>query len=458
MKKSFYKARILLGCVCTLCTISCGKYLEEKADYSVSVAETLNDLRALLDNEGDLNRNLPGLLEAGTDDYYITAGQYGTVPPYLQEVYIWSADVNATDLASWNTPYKAIMMANVVLNALDRVPNTNPQLYQEMYGEAHFIRGYQLFLLAQIFCQPFNSLTAKQELGLPLKYEADLAEKIKRSNLNDTYQQIIDDLKKAADNLDNKSKFLSRPSKAAAYMALARTYLAMGDYPSAESFTDKALKITSDLLDYKTVATGSPQPFNARNPELVYYAETGQSYQLIYPDYSFISNDLYAIYDAQDLRKTLFFSVSSSNQVSFKGYYANSSVCYFGGFATPELYLTKAECLARRGEMEQAADFLDQMLSNRWKDKSYRIQLENNKENLLAFILDERRKEMLMRGVRWMDIRRLNTLDNKGIALKRELPVNGEVKRFVLPANDPRFCFPIPQEVILQSQIPQNTR
>ncbi|MCW8310843.1 RagB/SusD family nutrient uptake outer membrane protein [Sphingobacterium sp. InxBP1] len=440
------------------CTISCGKYLEEKADYSISVAETLNDLRALLDNEGDLNRNLPGLLETGTDDYYVTDAQYGAVPPYLQGVYIWSADVNATDLASWSTPYKAIMMANVVLNALERIPNTNPQLYQELYGEAHFIRGYQLFLLAQIFCQPFNSLTAKQELGLPLKYEADLAEEIQRSSLTDTYQQIIDDLKKAADNLDNRSKFISRPCKAAAYMALARTYLAMGDYRSAESFTDKALDITGNLLDYKTVATESTQPFNTKNPELIYYVETGQSYQLIYPDYSFISNDLYAMYDALDLRRALFFSVSSSDKVTFKGYYANSSVCYFGGFATPELYLTKAECLARRSEKDEAVYYLDQLLSHRWKDKSYRIQLENNKENLLAFILDERRKEMLMRGVRWMDIRRLNALDNKGIALKRELLVNGVVKSIVLPANDPRFCFPIPQEVILQSRIPQNAR
>ncbi len=458
MKKSFYISRLLLCSVCMLCTISCGKYLEEKADYSVSVAETLNDLRALLDNEGDLNRNLPGLLETGTDDYYVSADQYGVVPPYLQEIYIWSADLNATDLASWITPYKAIMMANAVLNALDRVPNTNPQLYQELYGEAHFIRGYQLFLLAQIFCQPYNSLTAKQELGLPLKFEADLAEKIQRSNLNDTYQQIIDDLKKAADNLDNRSKFISRPSKAAAFMALARTYLAMGDYLSAESFTDKALRITDDLLDYKTVAAESAQPFNTKNPELIYYAETGQSYQLIYPDYSFISNDLYAMYDALDLRKSLFFSVNSSNQISFRGYYANTAVSYFGGFATPELYLTKAECLARRGAMEEAANYLDQLLSNRWKDKSYGIHLESHKNILLTFILDERRKEMLMRGVRWMDIRRLNALDNRGIALKRDLLVNGEMKLFVLPANDPRFCLPIPQEVILQSQIPQNLR
>ncbi|HEY0177744.1 MAG TPA: RagB/SusD family nutrient uptake outer membrane protein, partial [Pedobacter sp.] len=71
----------------------------------------------------------------------------------------------------------------------------------------------------------------------------------------------------------------------------------------------------------------------------------------------------------------------------------------------------------------------------------------------LRIVLQERRKELIMRGIRWMDIKRLNK-EGANITLTRKL--NGNV--YTLPANDLRFALPIPDDVIAFSGMKQNLR
>jgi hypothetical protein len=71
----------------------------------------------------------------------------------------------------------------------------------------------------------------------------------------------------------------------------------------------------------------------------------------------------------------------------------------------------------------------------------------------LNIILIERRKELLMRGLRWMDIKRLNKED-AGIVMKRT--INGQT--YTLLPNDLRYSFPIPEDVISLSGMQQNPR
>ncbi|SEM08104.1 hypothetical protein SAMN05216436_101351 [bacterium A37T11] len=56
-----------------------------------------------------------------------------------------------------------------------------------------------------------------------------------------------------------------------------------------------------------------------------------------------------------------------------------------------------------------------------------------------------------MRGLRWMDIKRLNK-EGANITLTRNL--NGQI--YTLPPNDPRFALPIPEDVIDLSGMQQN--
>jgi len=67
--------------------------------------------------------------------------------------------------------------------------------------------------------------------------------------------------------------------------------------------------------------------------------------------------------------------------------------------------------------------------------------------------LTERRRELIMRGLRWSDIRRLN-LEGAGITQTRT--ANGKVHT-LLP-NDPRYALALPEDVIERSGMVQNRR
>ena len=67
-------------------------------------------------------------------------------------------------------------------------------------------------------------------------------------------------------------------------------------------------------------------------------------------------------------------------------------------------------------------------------------------------MLTERRKELLFRGVRWVDVKRLNK-EGYGISLQRT--IDGQTYR--LGPNSLRFALPIPEDVIAMSGMPQNS-
>ena len=79
--------------------------------------------------------------------------------------------------------------------------------------------------------------------------------------------------------------------------------------------------------------------------------------------------------------------------------------------------------------------------------------MRTDAESALQVVLDERRKELVMRGLRWMDLKRLNA-QGANIVVSRGF--NGQTVS-LLP-NDPRYALPIPEDIIQLSGIPQNER
>jgi hypothetical protein len=59
----------------------------------------------------------------------------------------------------------------------------------------------------------------------------------------------------------------------------------------------------------------------------------------------------------------------------------------------------------------------------------------------------------VLKGTRWTDLRRLNKA-GANIELKRTY----QAGILVLPANDPRYVFPIPDDVLQFNNYPQNSR
>ncbi len=306
--------------------------------------------------------------------------------------------------------------------------------------------------LAQVFAPQYMRESAGTDLGIPLRLQPDVNEAISRSTVQQTYDQIKNDLQKAVPLLPNTPLYKTRPSRPAAFALMSKTHLVMQDYEEALRYADSCLKYHDYLLNYSQLDSTITRPFPLFNEEVIFHSIMVRQTYILGPSYAIIDH-LYQSYQLNDLRRQLFFREPNNYKV-WRGSYTGGTQ-HFSGLATDEIMLTKAECHARLGETEAAISTLNQLLETRWETNLYESIVVSNAEEALDIILEERRKQLLMRGTRWTDLRRLN-LDSR-FAKTLTRTVHGET--YSLPPNDKRYTLPIPQEVIsLNPNIEQNER
>jgi hypothetical protein len=434
------------------------EFLDEKPNSNVFVPTTLDDFQQLLDNEADLSLT-PVLGELSADNFYISSAFWGSQVNKEHNAYIWAAEIYNGDIniSDWNSPYEQVFYANVVLDGLNKLTITSDEDHQRwntLKGSALFIRAYAFYNLAQVFALPYDASTASTELGIPLKLTPNVDETVIRVSLEKTYTQIINDLLQARALLPVPvTSYLNRPNKPAANAQLARVYLSMRQYAKAGAYADSCLQLYNALIDYNTKDPSAPRPFERNNVETMYQSKfVGSNVIRAARGECMVDTTLFSQYDANDLRRSLFFGYNMAGKMSFKGSY-NGTSFGFTGLATDEMFLIKAECLAKAGDVTNAMSTLNTLLQQRWKTGTFIPLTASTPDDALIKIRIERRKEMPMRGVRWTDIRRLN-LENANITLRRLL--NGQ--EYTLQANSKLYALPIPPDAIQLGHYLQNDR
>lgn len=463
-----------------LCAVltSCQKYLDVPRRSTQVFITTANDCQLLLDNYAAMNTGSSVDGEISADDYYVVAESFlpdalVPVPAEEQRLYVWQASARHEKAdANWLTPYLIINKANLVMETLEKIkPGTeDPVKMNTLRGSALFFRAFNLWLVAQMYAKPYTASTAAQDPGIPVRLTSDINEKSSRGTVQDTYNRIIADLTEAIQLLPPSSSIATRPNKAAALAMLARTYLSMEDYPKALTNADAAIQLKGELLDYNTSAVRkfSNTPFTRFNKEVIFQSITFRS-PVLFPGVGILGScakidpALVAAYNPNDIRSSVFLkpnSGTSAGTFRFTGNYepSNGSSIFFNGLAVDELYLTRAECYARAGNIEGAMGDLNKLLEKRWVTGTYTNQSAATADEALTKVLLERRKELLMRGLRWTDLRRLNKDSARKKDLSRSLTVNGVTTVYTLPANDPRYVLLIPKDVTDNSTMVQNPR
>lgn len=166
-----------------------------------------------------------------------------------------------------------------------------------------------------------------------------------------------------------------------------------------------------------------------------------------------IDSNLYRSYSDSDLRKSAWF-LFKNGHLNFKGSYNGSSLYLFSGLALDEIYLNKAECQVRLGQLNEGIQTLNDLLEKRFRTGTFIPDSTSDLQEALSIVLNERRKELLMRGIRWSDLRRLNADPRTAKTLIRIL----NSQHYELKPNSPNYVFPIEDEVIQMSGIQQNPR
>lgn len=115
---------------------ACDNFLDKNSSNTLAIPSSFSDLQKLLDNEFDVNQFYPAQLEASTDNYYLTDQGFAGLRDIYQSMYIW--EDNGMNEANWAQPYKAITIANVVLESLERIKNEKIDLRNKLEGDVYF--------------------------------------------------------------------------------------------------------------------------------------------------------------------------------------------------------------------------------------------------------------------------------------------------------------------------------
>jgi len=450
---AFYNKRgiALLACL-LIFTVSCKKYLDAKTDKQLVIPTSLSDAQALIDFYDQMNGFYPSLGNESDDDFYLLPNYFSSLNVNSRNHYTWAQE--ALDETDWTYMYQVVLNANIAMETVDKLPSAtkNSSAGKAVKGEAYFFRANAFYQLAEYYAVPYNKSTAGNLFGIPLRLSSDATPVSTRASLAETWQQIIADFKASASLLPDVNAPLSRPSKVAAYAGLARAYLDMGEYDLSGKYADSALQLHSDLINYNTLDSASLYPFERYNAEVIFTSFTQLTGMHLLTNYR-VDTFLYASFDSNDLRRSLFFTSNGPGTVGFRGSYDGTQTI-FNGMASDELYLIRAECYARLGDKDNAMDELNKLLITRWATGTFIPYTAATADEALNIILAERQKELILRGSRWFDLRRLNQDTRFAKTLMRE--ENGTI--YTLPPNDPRYTFLIPADVIKITGMQQSTR
>lgn len=426
-------------------------FLDVKSDKKLLIPSKFDDLQSLLDNS-DIINVAPALGFIASEFYLLSENYHSLRTSHERNSYIWSDEIYES-VPDWTIPYQQVFYANVVLEGVDKLSKENA-LKNELKGRAYFIRANAFFNLVNTFAMPYGNGDEEIALGIPLPLKDDVNEVSKRATLLETYEQIIADFLQATELLPNLVEFKTRPTKQAAYAMLARVYQTMGDYVAAKEMVNSCLNIYNELIDFNGLNDNSIRPFPEvlpyGNKEVLYYSAL-ITYGYNSSPLTYVERSLYDSYSEDDLRKTAFFKIEN-DKINFKGSYSGYSSPQLNGSTVAELYLIRAECYARMGSDDLAILDLNTLLEKRYKKGRFTAYQSIDHQDVLDVILAEREKELVGRGLRWLDLRRLNNEEKHAVILKRM--VDGT--EFELLPKSSHYAFPLPEKELVYNNIPQN--
>lgn len=439
---------IILLVVFSVSLAACEDFLDVKPERSLVIPDELREYQAILDAVPRQMNYAPKNPLLGADEMLLGQFALNRLNQEDLSTYRWEDGHYAiTDFGvDWTLGYQSIYYANVVLDGLKEFRPQNESDRTEslrLEASARFYRAWAHFYLLQIYAEPYLPGSPNQP-GIPIRITADINSSTSLASQKEVYEFILNDLSLAKSQLPVISELKTRPSQWAVEAMKSRVYLQMQDYPRALEAANQSLGIRDVLMDYKNTPSVGRYFFPRFNPEVIFHADLASTGYTFNRE-QWVDPALYALYENEDLRKTIYFQVSRvAGLFNFVARYSGDFL-EWGGLATDEVLLTRAESAYRTGNEAMALADLNVLLKNRFSSKLEPLVLSGRA--LLKRILEERRKELVFRGVRWMDLRRLNQDPEWAVTLRRV--VSG--KEMVLEPGGSGYTVPIPPRELINN-------
>lgn len=433
---------------------SCKKYLDVEP-IGKTILTNVSDYDLFL-NSQDLTASGARELNLLSDDVDVTT--LPATPDRVEDlVYLWNAQYT-TDTkvppAFWGKHYGNIYRYNAVLAGIDKAGNGSEQDKRRIKAEALLGRAFEYLYLVNLYAKPYNAATAAKDLAVPFMISVDIAnETPPRSTVAIIYDHIISDINAALPDLPaSNATNRFRGATTAAYSVLARTYLYMGRYEEAAKNARLALGNNPPaILDYNAIANKSAIPNMAVRPFDLYARYSTNASSKEYPTITFLK-----MFDVSDLRLKLFYENTGDYTYPKRGVVAfnpSGAVSNFGT-SVEEMKLIIAEDAARGSRLPEALAQVNDIRKCRIKKDVYQPLSSTDATEVMGFVMRERRLELAHKGLRWMDMRRLDA-ENKMPAIYR-YNTNNEVIA-TLPPHGVRYTLQIPLAVLqFNPDMPRN--
>lgn len=455
MKRIIY---ILLTLTFLASLSSCKKYLDVQPKEAVSDENVIFDK---VSAETALNGTYRALGHSGYyGENYVTLGYFpsgdvvnGTTGGPANLILINFRADDAAFNSAWTSIYTVINRANHVIEKLPAVsdPALTKAIKNQYLGEALFLRALAYFDLARAF--------GGVQLQLKPTTTIDALPKIKRSTLEETYAQVLNDLAAADTLLPNPAAnaVKVRATRKAVWALRARLHLYKKEWAQAEQYaslviadsTNYPLKapFNSWIINNVTATAESifEVAFSAQNPSALraqmQHPNRGGTYRY------FPSNAIVAKFKDPNIgggRRALIDSVKQGAVVQWFGnlYYRNPATDPSYVLRIAEQYLIRAEA---RAQLENVTEGLKDLNKIR-KRAALPAATSSSKDELLLAIEEERRYEFFWEAHRWFDLAR-----------------TGRAKAVLEPNNtgvnvaDHEYIFPIPiTQIQLDPDLTQN--
>lgn len=487
---------------------SCGDFLKESSQ-DTDYVRTWNDLDELLlgsaympvnESSNFLSQNNYGdFLHLLTDELEEqTSGQdYNDGHDQIFGYFTWQQrtgqNPDYTDFypenTTWTKVYYAINVCNNILESIKDVPQTldaEKQGALKVAGEAHFLRGYYYFWLTNLYGKAFNPETASTDLAVPIKITSEVQDtKFRRNTVAECYEVALADLLEAEKELSQyktAQKSIYRADSTAVQLLLSRVFLYVQNWEKAAEYAQKVIKSHPQLQDLNSNKASFMQ---LSNPETL-FSMGGDDLpcMLNYGAQSLkVSDQQYQAYSGNDLRRSLWFWRNNNftgitkqpEGTAYTNLKKDDSRYYYQAYTdgyrnmktdissifwlhASEAYLNLAEAEAYMGNENLARNAINTLRENRLDKSSKGVMIESSGDKLIQDIREERRRELVLEGHRWFDLRRYRVCkvapDKTAITHDYAYYPNNTSKtintihRFVLTEDDKSWVLPIPHEVL----------
>lgn len=344
----------------------------------------------------------------------------------------------------WDGSFGVVTESNYILSIADdpKIKGTE-QERKMLKAFARFERANSYFSLITSFCLPYAPGENDNGLGLPIRtaFNSEINESnLKRRTLKEGYDFIEQDLLAAMADIP-ESNVVYKMTKGGVHAFAARFYLQIGKYDEALKYANLALQHNSNLVDYTGFTTVQISQNGGMLNVLPYFNNVTfsneysvkQLKEIFYVDMFnttgkpvFPTDALLALYTPNDIRllnypeeggalASTYLNVTSTKKYRYYLGYGQAGGMMVTSPDVPEMVLIKAECLAEQDKLAEAKVELNRLRVKRIKNYDpSSVDLLANKDAVLDFIYDERRRErpFYLRG---LDLRRLNAIKKKNI-------------------------------------------